>query len=152
MNLMKFKNTWNCTAIFLSPDSKGSDWRSFEEKLNNWQSYMKGKDWLLQSSGAPPLFKYLWAHEVKVKPPHFLNPLRLGLASGIYFGLGMMLIWSSLSVVDYFIFGTEHKLTVFNFLLGIVASATSGSFFGIITSIAYFLESRIRKLPRWDHL
>ncbi len=110
-------------------------WHEFESKLNNWRK-ISIKSWWLRTSGEPPLYKLMWKLKIKVRPPYFSNPFLLAIGMGIYFGIATFILFNAILSESF---------------SGIIASE-AGLGFGCVISTWYFVERKIRKLPRWEDL
>lgn len=107
------------------------EWSEFQRKLNRWHALTQ-ESWWLRYSGEPLLFKLLWKLKIQARPPHFANPFLFALASGTFFGLAMLLLARS----------PEHM----------IVTGYAGCAYGVIIAIWFWVEARLRKLPKWEDL
>ncbi len=113
-----------------------NNWIIFEKKLNNWREQSK-TSWWLRTSSEPPLFKLLWYFKIAIKPPYFANPIKLALGTGFSFGIILFILSPLISIESW----NDWKFYT-----------VAGAGFGIFTATWYFLERKIRNLPKWEDL
>ncbi len=107
------------------------EWLEFEKKLLRWDKFTKN-NWWLSFSGRPLLFQFLWKLKLQVRPPYFANPFLFAAGLGTFLGLSMLVIEEN----------RNH--------LGLITISCLG--IGGIISVCFWIEAKIRKLPRWEDI